>query len=298
MTLSQNGSLAFLTMVRDDDFFLRLWVNHYRQIVEPENLFILFDGQDQDIPDFAADCRTIRLPQAVHAEGWDDNRWAMLSDIASGLTRVYDRVVVNDVDELIVIDPDHPVGLRDYILDHPADVISPFALEVVHRTDVQPDPFDAERPLLSQRPHVRINASYCKPCITSVPLRWSLGGHYSSHPELYLDRNLYLFHLRYFDREMLLSRQAQRNQVVSADTNAITGSIAGDGWSKPSAKMQEFLESFIKAGAPEETDFLFDWQRRRVEKVWTFSEEEGFYRHGKIANRRTYILPERFRSCF
>ena len=46
--------IAALTMVRNDDFYLRKWVEYYGAQLGRENLYIWFDGTDQTIGDFCA----------------------------------------------------------------------------------------------------------------------------------------------------------------------------------------------------------------------------------------------------
>ena len=44
-----------MTMVRNDDFFLRKWVDYYASQLGRENLWIYFDGHDQlPAPDYTA----------------------------------------------------------------------------------------------------------------------------------------------------------------------------------------------------------------------------------------------------
>ena len=44
--------IAALTMVRNDDFFLRKWVEYYGSELGKENLYIYYDGEDQPVADF------------------------------------------------------------------------------------------------------------------------------------------------------------------------------------------------------------------------------------------------------
>ena len=44
--------ICALTMVRNDDFYLRRWVEYYGRELGRENLYIFFDGTDQKIADF------------------------------------------------------------------------------------------------------------------------------------------------------------------------------------------------------------------------------------------------------
>jgi hypothetical protein len=169
-------------------------------------------------------------------------------------------------------------------------VISPFAFEVIHRVDLEA-PFDPKRPVLGQRRFGRLNASYCKPCITARPVTWSLGGHCADFPQLTLDRDLFLFHLRYLDHGLLLERQASRQAMM------VNAGVAGAGWAKGQDEMTGFLQSFVDSGAPEAGDFSFDWQRKRISKGWA-QDAHGFWRHTKLHNRRTYTIPDRFFDVF
>lgn len=286
--------IAFVTMVRDEPVFLPLWVAHCARTAPRAHLFILFDGLDQAIPDCAAGCQTLRLPQGLIGPGWDDARWRMLSGFANTLQDRFDVVVMNDVDELIGLDPDHGTNLAAALAEA-ADigVISPFAIEIVHRTDLEPDPIDLTRPILAQRRHGRINASYCKPCIIARRLNWSLGGHYSDFPDLHLSRKLFLFHLRAMDAGVLADRQARRRAHVAAADGAVIGDVAGPGWSKSAEDMDAFLASF-HGKPPEITDFRFDWQRQRIESSWAQDTATGLWRHDRLHNRRSYLIPDRF----
>ncbi len=294
--MTSTPNIAFVTMVRDDQFFLRLWVEYYARHVPRHHLFILLDGFDQIPPDFTAGCQIITVPRSEPGPGWDMRRWTMLADFNATLLGRFDVVVLNDVDEIIVADPASGISLLDAIgRAREVGVISPFAVEVVHRYDICPDPIDPTRPVLRQRPHVRIHSSYSKPCITSVPVRWSLGGHRSDYPRLDLDPVLYLFHLRFFDRDMLLARQAKRQAMMQVD--APSGSaVAGSGWAKSSDEVNDFLLSLQHEGGPEDKDFQFDWQRKRITKDWQMDKDTALWRHGKVKNLRTFVVPERFRD--
>ncbi len=291
--------VCFVTMVRDDDLFLRLWITHYERMVPRDQLIILVDGLDQPVADFAAGCQVIRMPRPEVGKDWGVQRWVMLSDLNALLLNRFEIVVMNDVDEILVVDPDRGISLMDAIgRARQVGVISPFAVELVHRTDVCPDPIDFGRPIIGQRPHVRLNASYNKPCITSVAVRWSLGAHYSDFPTLTLDPDIYLFHLRYFDLETLRARQAKRFAFTQAATEAGVAGVAGNGWNKSSNEVEDFLRALQEKGAPLDSDFGFAWQRKRMTSDWAWDAEFNIWRHARFANRRTYKVPERFHDLF
>lgn len=284
-------SIAFTTMVGDEPIFLPIWIGYYSRFVPKDQLFILVDGMDRTLPPEAEGCQVIRLPRSAPGPGWDVARWQMITAFTQTLLHRFQVVAFNDVDEILVLDPAQGGELIASLMRaRDIGVISPFAIEVIHRTDLEA-PFNPALPVLGQRRFGRLNASYCKPCITARPLRWSLGGHYADFPTLHLDRHVFLFHLRYLDHAYLLERQASRQaMMVNAD-------VAGAGWAKGQDEMTEFLQSFVTAGPPEGGDFSFDWQRKRISKDWA-QDEHGFWRHAKLHNRRTYAIPDRFFGLF
>lgn len=160
------GRVAFVTMVRDEPIFLPLWIRHYARIAPPEHMFVVVDGLHYAVPPEASRVQLVRLPQVPVGPGWDGARWRMLTAFAHALLERFNVVVLNDVDELIVLDPRHGDDLAGALAEaRHCGVISPFALEVIHRPDLELDPLLLDRPILQQRRHERINSSYAKPCI-------------------------------------------------------------------------------------------------------------------------------------
>lgn len=281
-------------MIRDEPVFLPRWVSYWRRVLPDAALFVLIDGLDQPVPGAAACCQTIHLPRRTPGAGWDESRWRMLSHFVAALLERFEVVVMNDVDEVILLDPAAGSDMASVLAEAlEKGVISPFAIEVVHRTDLEPDGLDPERAVLGQRRYGRINASYCKPCIVARPVSWSLGGHYADHPELHLSRKLFLFHLRAMDADLLRSRQAARQALVTDGSGHVLEGVAGGGWARGEDEVERFLASFRNA-EPEVTDFRFDWQRRRIEKSWRFDASMRFWRHDRLHNRRCYAIPDRF----
>jgi hypothetical protein len=292
------SDIAFATMVGDEPVFLPIWINYYARIVPKAQLFILVDGLHRVIPPEAEGCQVIRLPGVAPGPGWDVARWRMISLFTNTLLQRFGVVVFNDVDEILLADPAAGGGLLDHIgRAREVGVISPFAIEMLHRMDLEPDPFDPARPVLAQRRFGRINASYCKPCITARPINWSIGGYYSDCPTLNLDPALFLFHLRFLDHAMLRARQASR-QVMMQPGAAKGAEVAGAGWLKGAQDMTDFLQSFVDAGPPLETDFSFGWQRKRIIDSWHHDAEAGIWRHDRLHNRKTYRLPDRMADQF
>ncbi len=292
------SDIAFATMVGDEPVFLPIWINYYARLVPKAQLFILVDGLHRAIPPEAEGCQIIWLPSVTPGPGWDVARWRMISLFTQTLLLRFGVVVFNDVDEILLADPAQGGDLLGHIgRAREVGVISPFAIELLHRIDLEPEALDPARPVLAQRRFGRINASYCKPCITAKPLNWSIGGHYSDYPSLHLDPALFLFHLRFVDHAMLRGRQASRQAMMQPGA-AKGAEVAGAGWLKGAQEMTDFLQSFVDAGPPLDNDFRFGWQRKRIVDSWAYDAEAGIWRHDRLHNRKTYRLPERMRDQF
>jgi len=292
-TPGRSGGLAVVTMVRGDALFLDIWARYWRRFVPAASMVVVLDGPQDALPKACDGCQILTLPPVAAFDGFDRARWNFLSHLASALSARFEAVLLTDVDEIVVLDPGAGDDPAAYILGRAEEVINPFAMEIVHRIDLEPA-FDPARPVLAQRRYGRINASYCKPCITRGPIRWSMGGHQSDHGALHLSPDLYLLHLRYLDLGILRARQALRRGRIAEGS----GDVAGHGWSKSADAMEGFLQSFVDKGAPEENGLDFGWQRGRIARSFHYDAAQAMWRRGTLTNRRTYTLPERFAGLF
>ena len=95
-------TVAAVTMVREDIFFLKAWLRHYADQFGRENCYIIHHGRGEEVADLAAGCNVIGLPGDPH-KNFDMKRWRLLNGIVEGLRAYYKYVVVGDVDELVVL---------------------------------------------------------------------------------------------------------------------------------------------------------------------------------------------------
>ncbi|MBB1492354.1 hypothetical protein H5395_12560 [Paracoccus sp. MC1854] len=109
-------SVAILTMVYDDDIYLKIWLSYWEKFVPRSNLYVLIHADYGHYEQMASDCNTIRIARPPMHAGSEVSRWKMLSSLASGLTLMFDRVIYTDVDEIIALDPKHGNNPIDYIL--------------------------------------------------------------------------------------------------------------------------------------------------------------------------------------
>ena len=122
------AGLAVVTMVRDDAFFLDIWLRHYGGLVGRENLYIVNHGRGDGVARQAAGCNIIGIP-GDPPPNFDMKRWRLLNNLVGGLRGYYDWVIVGDVDELVVVDPADGQSLTDFLAALPQRrVLSPLGL--------------------------------------------------------------------------------------------------------------------------------------------------------------------------
>ena len=208
--------IAALTMVRNDDFFLRKWVEYYGRELGKENLYIYYDGEDQAVADVCQGTNAFLHPkigqQVVAAE---KGRLKFLSQQAAELfAKGYDIVIGVDADEYIVVDPKLGIGLKEYLSRQDIDIsLSPLGLDFGQKLDEEGD-LSVEKTFLSQRHYAQIGTRYTKPSIISQPCRWGSGFHRVKGHNFHIASDLYLLHFGYADSKILEGRLGDADRVA------------------------------------------------------------------------------------
>ena len=208
--------IAVLTMVRNDDFFLRKWVEYYGSELGKENLYIYYDGEDQSIASFCEGTNVFSHPkigtQVVSAE---KERLRFLSEKAAELfDKGYDLVIGVDADEYIVADPKLNIGLREFLSQQKIDTsLSPLGLDFGQKLGEEGD-LSMEETFLSQRHYAQIGTRYTKPSIIAKPCRWGSGFHRVKGHNFHIAQDLYLLHFGYADKKILEDRLGDKDRVA------------------------------------------------------------------------------------
>lgn len=200
--------ICALTMVRNDDFNLRKWVEYYGRELGKENLFIFFDGTDQVIPEFCEGCNAQLRPRnpgmVVKSE---KIRLAFLSQKAAELmSGGYDLVIGTDADEYLVVDPCVGMGLSAYLdsirIRHS---VSGLGIDIGQKLDCE-KVISADKPFFQQRRYGYLCSRYTKPSVIASPVSWGSGFHRIKGHDFHIDPNLYLFHTGSIDLKMIEDR--------------------------------------------------------------------------------------------
>ena len=291
------AAMMAMTMVGGDHFFLRRWVEYYSRQLGRENCYVLSHGGDPEHKKIAEGCNVIYLPYDPTRDCFNQRRWQMLSRLTSAFTSFYNWVLVGDVDELVVVDPAVSPSLRDYVAAiNPKGgpkVLTPFAIEMVHTPESEPEKISDDRKILSVRRNFRLNANYAKPCITATKIDIVPGGHFASHPHLHLDPHLYLFHLRFIDYDLcaarLATRRAQR-EIQSGALEEVTREKTG--WD---TAWDTYIS--ICKQKPIREDVEFADFRAEMKAGWRV-KKDVYWAPGGARPKGLYSLPPRFAEVF
>lgn len=192
--------ICALTMVRNDDFYLKKWTAYYGRELGEENLYIFLDGKDQPIPDWCPKAHITAYDkikgQVVEAE---KGRLALLSKKAAELLESYDLVIGTDADEFLIVDPALGISLAEYLSSKDIKIsLSGLGVDVGQNTKEETGIIENE-PFLRQRHYARLSTRYSKPSVLAAPVVWGSGFHRIKGHNFHIAKDLYLFHFGYFD---------------------------------------------------------------------------------------------------
>jgi len=202
---------AVFTVVKNEGFFLPIWLNYYSKHFQHEDMYVLDhqsdDGTTEELP-----CNK----EVIKNEWYDDVAW-LVSQVEKKqreLLQRYDVVLFTEADEIIIPDPRKYDGLKDYIDKFDKNTVKCYGWEVVQfligDNSIYPveEKIKFDRPLLRQRKwwYRRGSHNFDKPLLSKVPLSWIYGFHTLKKGNAPLDENLYLVHLHKVDFEECVKR--------------------------------------------------------------------------------------------
>jgi len=206
--------ICAITMARNDLFFLERWIEYYGSQLGKENLHILLDGFDQQVPQNVGEA-TVKHFEHIDAQvaEADKGRINILTHYAKELLKTYDIVIGTDADEFLVVDPLCNCSLPQYLSSiHIKTTISGLGMDVGQHLDYE-KVLDKQLPFLKQRQFALVSTRYTKAVVISKPVKWGSGFHRVRNHNFKIDKNLYLFHFGCVDYQMLKDRFRDNDRV-------------------------------------------------------------------------------------
>ncbi len=296
---SAKAPIAALTMVHTEDFFLERWLAYWRRFLPDEHIYVINHGADAQVSALIKGCNEITLPYDKLKKSVNQRRWQILSLFTSGLTHSYDWVICNDIDEFVVLDPAVSDDLAGYLAEIAArpevpSAVTAFAVEMVHVPELEPDPLEKGQPIIGPRRIYRLNANYAKPCIVHRPIEFKAGGHGGNHPDIYIDPNLYNFHLRFVDYDYCMGRfRKSLKRRLEGKTPEEQAQMKKGQWGW--ASVDQTFEALSKKHPVAETIDHPDFRRKMLDNRIL---RPPFTLMGGGRPPENYRLPERFNGIF
>ncbi len=286
----QQDKVAILTTVRDDDFFLKKWVDYYGGLFGKEALYVINHGNQPAVRNIAAGCNLFPIPDGDRRK-FNVLNWRTKNHLMQALLRWYQVVIVCDVDEFVVIDPATGHDLRSWLDAHPARTVrTAMGMEVTHLPSEEPEPVSGA--ILGPRRWAQMNCFYAKPCIISRKTKLSRGGHYAEHDRLDMPDCLYMFHMKYCDYDLYVDTLNRRRAIIDGmnieSTKDTTTNIQ---WFAQNRDDDGTFRAFEER--PRDTDWDFAPYRAQFHESWG-PRGHNLY-HFKRANPTAlFRIPERF----
>ena len=258
--IKKQKKIAAITMARDDEFFLSRWIAYYGKQFGTENLYILLDGTDQNVPENVGKAHITKLTHIpMSRSAGDKYRIGKISELAHELLKKYDIVIGCDTDEFLIVDPKSKKTLSEYLSNKKIHTtLSGLGLDIGQHLYNEAI-LDKDSPFLEQREYALLSTRYTKPVVINKPVQWGSGFHSVRHHNFHIDKNLYLLHFGAIDMDMLETKAKKRGadwfnhlkRRGNGTINAVTKSKAhGERWMRIARILQTFCRPIYALRKP------------------------------------------------
>lgn len=195
--LKNKKQAAVFTIVKNEKFFIPIWLNYYKKHFEKKDIYILNHQSDDDsLKD--VDVNIINIEN----DFFQDNNWLLnvTKSYQKKLLETYSQVLFTNIDEIIVPNKNKFPDLKTFIKTNKQNVTRCVGREFLHFIHDEKNDFDQNKKITEQRSfYYENNNVYSKTLLSKVSLDWTFGWHNVKNYSLEKDENLILFHLHRID---------------------------------------------------------------------------------------------------
>ena len=241
---------AVFTHVNNEDKLFPIWLKHYSQYYEPEDIYVLAHNSNKDFEqsllEGVKNKKFNMLP--VYNLSWFNTTWLCqnCSMFQWLLLQSYKTVTCSDVDELIFTDPDSKwKSYREYYENFEHDTAVVKGYHIVSDPFRDP-PIDLNKKITEQRKRYLYDPFLDKPLITSKHVQYNNGMHTTRNLSGPLENDLILFHLHYIDFNWTIQKDNSRTIENWSSEDLKYGFASQNLPGDINAKKGIFLASFLK----------------------------------------------------
>lgn len=198
---------AVFTIVKNESYFLPIWIKHYKKYFNTEDIFVL-DHQSTDGSTSNLDVNVIPVINELAF----DHQWLVetIQNQQVKLLEEYECVLFAESDELIytIHKPLNEV-ITEFVNDDSVTHQTCLGMELVEKIGEEKslEPTDE---IFQHRNYWYRHTLYDKTLLSKIPLKWIWGFHRTLNTTPDRKYDLYMCHLHRCDFEMMLKRHEER----------------------------------------------------------------------------------------
>lgn len=198
---------AVFTIVKNEKFFLPIWLNHYKKYFDKSDIYIL----DHTSTDGSTENLDVNV-SLVQNDLCFDHRWLVdtVEYKQKELLAEYECVLFTEVDELVYTTDNELTQVIDQFINTPnLKFQTCTGYEIIQNLETEKS-ITYNESIIEHRNYWFKNKLYNKTLLSKIPLNWVFGFHYLTNNDVDHSLNLKLCHLHRCDFEMMLIRHEER----------------------------------------------------------------------------------------
>lgn len=199
---------AVFTIVKNENYFLTKWINHYKKFYPNSNIYVL-DHQSNDGSTNNLNVNVIK----INYELAFDHQWLCntVQKFQNYLLTKYKTVLFAEADELVY---SKKINFCDFLHNFENsnfNYLTCFGFEIIQNLQKE-KPLNFNESIIKNRNYWFENPWYHKTLLSKIPLLWNWGFHSVKNLKPLLHDDLFLCHLHRCDFELMLKRHQERSK--------------------------------------------------------------------------------------
>jgi hypothetical protein len=211
--------VAVFTIVKNESFFLPIWIKHYSKFFNKEDLYVL-DHQSTDDSTINLDVNVVQVTNDLAF----DHQWLVdtVKNFQVKLLDSYECVIFAESDELLYSTDMPFTEFVNKFIDSDDSYLTCEGYEMIQNLENE-IPLTPNNLIMPNRNYWFRTTMYDKTLISKIPLDWEWGFHSVSGKTNKFGSNLFMCHLHRCDFELMLRRHEERAKKWNLKDDGLAG---------------------------------------------------------------------------